>query len=123
MIQAGQTVKAPDFFPLAKQVVLRVWTVGQDVGKGAPKLYSHRRSLPGGGCCRTRAADDTRFWWDVAGYSGRLGREQQLGGLVGTAMYYAAAWKALLPWLVWGEVVQVGKNVVKGCGLYRLRVV
>ncbi|MFN3982895.1 MAG: CRISPR system precrRNA processing endoribonuclease RAMP protein Cas6, partial [Caldilinea sp.] len=64
--------------------------------------------------------DDTH-WWDVAGYSGRLGREQRLGGLVGTALYRTDVWAALLPWLVWGEVVQVGKNVVKGCGVYRLQ--
>ena len=48
-------------------------------------------------------------------------RDRKLGGLIGAATYQSATWDALLPWLLWGEVVQVGKNVVKGCGLYRLR--
>jgi hypothetical protein len=34
---------------------------------------------------------------------------------------YAATfnvWRALLPWLLWGAVAQVGKDVVKGNGVY-----
>lgn len=119
LIQAGQTVKAPDFFPLAKQVVLRVLDLCAQHGEGRPDVVLKRDLYPAADAV-TRTADATR-WWDVAGYSGRLGREQQLGGLVGTAVYCAESWDALLPWLVWGKVVQVGKNVVKGCGLYELR--
>jgi hypothetical protein len=65
------------------------------------------------------AADETR-WWDVRGHSTRLEREQALGGLVGRATYQAEnadVWRVLLPWLLWGQCVQVGKNVVKGCGV------
>ncbi len=120
LIQTGQTVKTPAFFPLAKQVVLRVLDLCAQHGDGRPEVVLKRDIYPAADGV-TLVADDTR-WWDVAGYSGRLGREQQLGGLVGTAMYRAEAWDALLPWLVWGEVVQVGKNVVKGCGLYELHV-
>ena len=42
-------------------------------------------------------------------------------GIVGTATYYAPDWRPLLPWLIWGQSTHVGKNVVKGCGIYQLQ--
>lgn len=119
LIQNGQTVKTPAFFPLAKQVVLRVLDLCVQHGGGRPDIVLKRDVYPAAD--RVILVKDTTHWWDVAGYSGRLGREQRLGGLVGTALFRAEMWDALLPWLVWGEIVQVGKNVVKGCGVYRLR--
>jgi hypothetical protein len=118
LIQGEATVKTPAFFPLAKQVVLRVLDLCAQHGGGRPDVVLKRDLYPAADVV-TLLADQTS-WWDVAGYSGRLGRAQQLGGLVGKACYQAASWDALLPWLVWGEVVQVGKNVVKGCGVYQL---
>lgn len=67
----------------------------------------------------TLVADQTR-WWDLTGYSGRLKREQKLGGLVGSATYHSPDWSPLLPWLIWASVLGVGKNVVKGCGIISL---
>jgi hypothetical protein len=69
-------------------------------------------------------ADETR-WWDIKGRSARLGREQPLGGFVGRAVYQAESlevWRPLLPWLLWGQSTQVGKNVVKGCGWYEVAI-
>jgi len=63
---------------------------------------------------------DETHWWDLKGYSSRLGRGQVLGGFVGRAVYSAPDWRPLLPWLLWGVSTHVGKNVVKGCGIYRL---
>ncbi len=117
LIQGEHTVKTPAFFPLVKQVVLRVLDLCAQHGDGRPDVVLKRDIYPAADAV-TLAADHTT-WWDVAGYSGRLGRSQKLGGLIGAATYQSAAWDALLPWLLWGEVVQVGKNVVKGCGLYR----
>jgi hypothetical protein len=45
-----------------------------------------------------------------------------MGGLMGSATFHAPDWSPLLPWLVWASVVHVGKNVVKGCGLFHLEV-
>lgn len=118
LIQGEHTVKSPAFFPLLKSVVLRVLDLCAQHGGGRPDVVLKRDIYPAADAV-TLVADATR-WWDVAGYSGRLQREQQLGGLVGDAAYQSAQWTPLLPWLVWGEVVQVGKNVVKGCGVYRV---
>jgi len=64
--------------------------------------------------------EDRTHWWDVHGYSSRLGREQPLGGLVGEITLDGPAVRPFLPLLLWGEVVQAGKNVVKGEGVYQV---
>ena len=57
--------------------------------------------------------------------SRRLGRSTPVGGFVGTATYEAGAetWEALLPYLVWGQEVHVGKNATKGDGWYEVQAV
>ncbi|MEZ4834317.1 MAG: CRISPR system precrRNA processing endoribonuclease RAMP protein Cas6 [Caldilineaceae bacterium] len=64
----------------------------------------------------TLVEDRTR-WWDLKGYSGYRGTSQVMGGLMGAATYIAPDWRPLLPWLIWGSIVGVGKNIVKGCGV------
>lgn len=120
LIQTGHTAKSADFFPFMKQVVLRVLDLCAQYGEGRPDIVLKRQIFPAADAVR-RIHDETE-WWDVAGYSSRLGRAQRLGVLIGKAIYQAETWDTLLPWLIWGTVVQVGKNVVKGCGVYRLSV-
>ncbi len=73
---------------------------------------------------QVRVVEDRTWWWDIQGHSSRLRRSQPLGGLMGEVTLRAPreAWAVLLPPLLWGEVVQVGKNVVKGQGLYTVEV-
>ena len=118
--QDRQLVKTPAFFPLMKQIVLRVLDLCGQHGEGRPNVTLAQDIYPYADQV-TIVADHTR-WWDLTGYSSRLGRAQRLGGLVGEATYHAPDWRPLLPWLVWGQIVQVGKNTVKGCGQYTLTV-
>jgi len=69
---------------------------------------------------QVRVVDDRTHWWDVKGHSQRKGGPTYLGGLVGDVVLEAPDWRPLLPYLLWGESLQVGKNVIKGCGLYRV---
>lgn len=61
-------------------------------------------------------------WWDVKGYSKRQDGETFIGGLVGSVDLVCEDWAPLLPALLWGQSLQVGKNVVKGGGLYGVEV-
>ncbi len=70
---------------------------------------------------QVRTLADHTTWWDVHGYSSRLGREQPLGGLVGDITLESTHLRPFLPLLLWGEVVQAGKNVVKGEGIYQVQ--
>lgn len=123
--QGDHTLKRPDFFPFVKAVARRVLDLAAQHGGGRPTSHGQpvelKRDLyPYAGTVQLLA--DQTFWWDVKGYSGRIGRTQVLGGFVGQALYYAPDWRPLLPWLLWGVSTHVGKNIVKGCGIYQLAV-
>ncbi len=60
--------------------------------------------------------NDTR-WLDVHSGSRRRGMTSPIGGLVGAATW-AGDLAPALPWLLWGQVLHVGKNTVKGNGWY-----
>lgn len=123
IMQNHQTWKQPDFFALGKQIVLRVMDLAAQQGGGRPTvgglpLELRRDIYPY--LDAVTLVEDRTHWWDLAGYSSRVGRAQQMGGLVGSALYHAPDWRPLLPWLLWGMSTQVGKNVVKGCGVFQV---
>lgn len=124
IIQREQTLKQPDFFPLIKQVALRILDLCAQHAEGRPTVDGEplvlKRDLYPFADTVQLVADATR-WWDVKGYSSRLERAQVLGGFVGQATYQAPDWRPLLPWLLWGTLTHVGKNAVKGCGLFDLQ--
>ncbi len=59
-------------------------------------------------------------WVDANSYSTRQRRMLPIGGFVGTATYTGEMPPALRELLVWGEVLHVGKNCVKGDGWYQI---
>lgn len=79
-----------------------------------------------------RLVQDSTQWLDLHSGSRRLGRATPVGGFVGEAGYQAPelrpgqagadAWQALLPYLVWGQEVHVGKSATKGDGWYEVGV-
>ena len=116
--QRKQLLRRPEPFPLIKHVVRRVLDLAAQHGEGRPDVMLRQDVYPFAD--QVRLVEDRTRWRDVEGYSGRLGRRQKLGGLVGRATYQAEEWAPLLPWLLWGSVTQVGKNIVKGAGWYEL---
>lgn len=119
--QDDHTTKTPEFFPLVKAVARRVLDLSaQHAGRRPADVVLKRDLYPTADA--VRLVEDATAWWDLTGYSGRLRRSQQLGGYVGAATYHVDDWSPLLPWLIWGSVTQVGKNIVKGCGLYQVGV-
>ena len=117
----GETIaRTPAFFPLVKTVARRLLDLCTQHGDGRPADVELRRDLyPFAD--RVELVHDATEWKSVNGYSNRQQRLQPLDGLTGSAVYRSADWTELLPWLVWGELTQAGKSVVKGCGLYTLR--
>ncbi len=59
-------------------------------------------------------------WVDTRSYSSRQQRALPIGGFVGAATFTGALTPALRELLVWGEIVHVGKNCVKGDGWYQI---
>jgi len=62
---------------------------------------------------------DETHWVDIKSYSARIKQVTPIGGFVGRASFEGDMTK-LRELLVWGEVLHVGKNAVKGDGLYQI---
>jgi CRISPR/Cas system endoribonuclease Cas6 (RAMP superfamily) len=122
IVHRERLVHQPYFSPLFARLLDRVSALRSQFASEAPlsqEEKAHLLSLAD----RVKLIDGETQWWDVKGRSTRLGHDQPLGGFVGQALYQAEGtdiWRPLLPWLLWGQSTQVGKNVVKGCGWYRI---
>ena len=122
IVHRERLVKAPELPPLLARLLDRVGALRHQFADEAPLSREEKGRLLSIADRVRLVADETR-WWDVKGRSTRLGRPQPLGGYVGRAVYQADeldTWRPLLPWLLWGQSTQVGKNVVKGCGVCRI---
>ena len=122
IVHREHLVHRPYFAPFFARLLDRVSALRHQFADEAPLAREEKARLLSL-ADRVRLASDETRWWDVKGRSTRLGRPQPLGGFVGRAVYQAEAphvWGLLLPWLLWGQSTQVGKNVVKGCGWYRM---
>ncbi|MBZ0304923.1 MAG: CRISPR system precrRNA processing endoribonuclease RAMP protein Cas6, partial [Anaerolineae bacterium] len=64
------------------------------------------------------AYNDTQ-WVEARSGSRRQNRYTPIGGLIGRVRWEGEI-SPLLPWLLWGQSLHVGKNAVKGNGWYRI---
>ena len=122
LIREGKLVRTPHFRPFLARLVDRIDALRQQYAS-APRLPKAERDELLNWADHVSLVQNQTCWWDVKGHSTRLNQQQNLGGFFGSATYQAPSadiWAALLPWLVWGTITQVGKHTVKGCGWYRL---
>ena len=112
-------LKSPDFAVFFRRLLERIDDLRQQYAGEARRPAEEVEQL-------YRLADQVRLvqadtqWVDVWGPSGRTGRRTPMGGLVGAATYRAKTWGLLLPWLILGQGVQVGKLATKGNGVFQL---
>ena len=67
---------------------------------------------------KVRVIDNRLSWEEVRSYSTRRHADSPTSGLTGTVYVQAQDWTPLLPWLLWGQFTHVGKDAVKGNGMY-----
>ncbi len=118
IIEKGHLVKRPLFTPLFHRLLERLEALSIAYGDGAPD-WDKKALLALAD--KVRLVEDRTHWVDIKSFSHRLGRATPAGGFIGEAVYEAEDWRPLLPWLIWGTITHVGKNAVKGCGMYELR--
>lgn len=121
LIDEERLVKAPDFGVLFKRLLERLDELNQQFGGGerrAPQEVQGLQTLAN----QVRLIEAQTQWVELQSSSSRSGRTTWLSGFVGPAVYAApfGVWRALLPWLLWGQVAQVGKDVVKGNGVFEV---
>jgi hypothetical protein len=118
---AGKRLVKPDDFELAvlmARLLERLGALFEQYGDGEAR--PEVRDL----LTRARAArivERGLVWRELSRGSGRHGRLVPMGGLVGSVVLEGEL-GPLLPWLVWGTLVQVGKDASMGNGVLRLGV-
>ncbi|MBN1657486.1 MAG: CRISPR system precrRNA processing endoribonuclease RAMP protein Cas6 [Anaerolineae bacterium] len=115
IIEAGRLVHRPWPGPVVRRLLERLDALrGEYAGEPPVEEREKVQALADG----VRLVHDATRWIDLSSGSRRLGRSTPIGGFVGRAQYEATAeaWKALLPYLIWGQEVHVGKNATKGDG-------
>ncbi|MCA0350758.1 MAG: CRISPR system precrRNA processing endoribonuclease RAMP protein Cas6 [Chloroflexi bacterium] len=117
IIEQKILLKVPQLRPIVQRLTERHDGLAREHG-GEPFAYEQRLALLNAAATIKLVQNDTH-WVDLDSYSSRQRRKTPIGGLVGTA-HYAGDLGPLLPLLVWGSVIQVGKDTTKGNGVYRI---
>jgi hypothetical protein len=137
IIEHNRLLKAPHFSPIFHRLLERLLALSREfspvneppaVAPGAEGINEGRADAdpePASQAALLALADtvelvtDQTRWQEVWSYSARQGKQTPIGGLVGLATYRAPRriWQALLPYLLWGAIIHVGKNAVKGDGI------
>ena len=114
-------LKSPDFGAIFAHILKRLDDLSMQHNAGSERPSDERQRL-WDAANRVRLVESLTHWEDVPSGSSRTGQKTWISGLVGTAIYSAPSeiWRELLPWLLWGELAQVGKDTAKGNGVYRL---
>lgn len=118
LVDGGVLVRRPVLRPLIQRLCERLTALAAEYGTTPGENGYPFHDLLAQAAAVEVVSDETN-WQEVASYSARQGRSTPIGGLVGRVRVRGPL-TTLHPWLVWGEVVQVGKDVVKGNGCYRL---
>ncbi len=120
--QRRHLARRPDLGILLRRLVERCQAMVTHYGDGTEtdlvawsELY---RTLGAVGDSAQLVCDETR-WLDLHSGSRRSRTTSPIGGLVGRAMWEGDIAPAL-PWLLWGQVLHVGKSTVKGNGWYMI---
>lgn len=116
LIDGSHLVRNPQPRPLIQRLLERISVLMREFGTGQPdwdfpRLIAHAANI--------ELVDDQTRWVDLGSFSSRQRRATPIGGFVGEAVYRGDL-RPLLPILLWGSVVQAGKDTVKGNGAYQI---
>lgn len=121
LVHHTHLLKEPHFSPLFHRLLDRLIGLSREYGGDLSSDHQEpfdKEQLLGLGDQVELVSHDTR-WQEVWSYSARQQKKTPISGLVGRATYRAGRpiWTELLPYLLWGTVIHVGKNAVKGDGI------
>jgi hypothetical protein len=117
IVDHGELVKRPHFRSLFQRLLERLSALAREFSDTPLDLDFHRLMTQAE---EVQLVTDETHWVELESYSTRLRRATPIGGFVGRATYRTEDWGPFLPWLLWGQVTQVGKDTVKGNGWYTI---
>jgi hypothetical protein len=119
LIESEALVKAPDFGVFFHRLLERMDELSKQHNNSERRspeevirLYQFANEV--------RLIDQATQWIELWGPSGRTGRSTPMSGFVGYAVYRSKDWDELLPFLLLGQGVQVGKLTTKGNGVFQV---
>ena len=116
VVESSHLLKQPLFRPLVQRLFERLSALAWAYCE-TPLELDFRRLLDLAE--RVGLVEDQTSWLEWESYSTRRRAPTPLGGLVGQATYRGDL-TPFLPWLVWGQFTHVGKDAVKGNGMYEM---
>lgn len=118
LIDEGKLAQAPAFDVLFARLLKRLDDLAEEYSGGTGRPREEIDALENLAAHVQLGESHTR-WVEVWSGSTRRGMPSPLSGIVGRAVYMAegAVWRELMPWLLWGQLAQVGKSTVKGNGV------
>lgn len=119
LIDSDSLVKAPDFGVFFRRLLERTDELSKQ-HNGGERRTSEEVSELYQLADQVRLIEQSTQWIELWGPSGRTGRSTPMGGFVGFAVYRSKHWDKLLPWLLLGQGVQVGKLTAKGNGVFQV---
>jgi hypothetical protein len=116
LIDDRQLVKQLTLRPLIQRLMRRLDDLAIAYGEG-PLAIDFQSLLAI--AAQIQTSDDQTRWVDVVSYSSRQHNRTPIGGLVGRISFRGDL-GPLRELLVWGQLIHVGKNAVKGDGWYQV---
>lgn len=115
-------LKSPDFGAFFNHILRRLDELSIQHSGGRERPLEERQRL-WELANQVRMVESRAQWVDVRSGSSRTGQPTWISGIVGPVWYNAPAdvWRELAPWLLWGEIAQVGKDTTKGNGVFRIQ--
>ncbi|MGB7341282.1 MAG: CRISPR system precrRNA processing endoribonuclease RAMP protein Cas6 [Phototrophicaceae bacterium] len=117
----GKILAYPEFMPLIARILERCQAMAFHYGETSadPDIwqpqYIHLTTL----AQQIKRTHDNTRQVDVKSGSRRSNRYHQIGGFVGEVQFTGDI-TPFMTWLLWGQSLQVGKNIVKGNGWYEI---
>jgi len=119
LVDRKHLVKYADLRPLLQRLLERYFSLEQHYGNPEAQLSKEERDRLLTQAEAVRCSDDQTYWQELLSYSNRQKRATPIGGLLGHATFTGEL-SELLPYLLIGELIHIGKDVVKGNGWYRV---
>lgn len=119
LIDSDSLVKAPDFGIFFRRLLERMDELAKQHNGGErrpPEEVIRLNQLAD----EVRLIEQSTQWIELWGPSGRTGRSTPMSGFIGHAVYRSKNWGGLLPFLMLGQGVQVGKLTAKGNGVFQV---
>jgi hypothetical protein len=115
ILREGHLCKEPLFVPWFQRLLERLRVMSEVYSTPVWIPFRELLEIAAG----VTVAQDATRWQEAWSYSRYEGRGKPTSGFVGYVQYVGPL-ERLLPYLLIGQALQVGKNTVKGCGWYQI---